>query len=76
MQAAVCADGERCCSSERPGRSHLRAADQEVLLGCLLYTSDAADELTRVDMGGGAVNQILKFNCLKLNHELQSMTKV
>src|SRR5665811_558885 len=34
------------------GHDVLRPGEPEALLGCLLYTSDAADDLTRVDLGG------------------------
>ena len=42
------------------GRAKLRAAaaaDDALTEVCLLYTSDAADDLTRVDLGGRAVHQ-------------------
>ena len=43
---------------------------------CLLYTSDAADERSSVDLGGRRIIKKKKTETIGWNHEVQQKTKI
>ena len=49
--AARCQRGRRCTNDQRGGLPH-RVPVDVLVRACLLYTSDAADERSSVDLGG------------------------
>src|SRR5665811_1665584 len=49
IDVALADDVQDVGTRQEPSLEALEAAEPDLILGCLLYTSDAADDLTRVD---------------------------
>src|SRR5665254_15424 len=52
-----------------------RAGENDQAAHCLLYTSDAADDLTRVDLGGGRLRKKKNFTLAKLRKNIAKSVK-